>query len=109
MKTKHTPGPWHVDTYCGKQAVLDEHSGVVAERVPKQADAALIAAAPELLEALREVAEQNRLLRDALDEAIEFATDKSTSVCRWSKVERGSLQSGMRARAALAKATGAQP
>lgn len=60
--TNRTPGPWHVDTYCGKRAVLDGDSGVIAERVPNEADARLIAAAPELLAALREI--------DALDDSV---------------------------------------
>jgi hypothetical protein len=51
----HTPGPWTVD----RIAVLDEFSKAVALAVPRSmeyctyANARLIAAAPELLEALK--------------------------------------------------------
>ena len=97
--TTHTPGPWHVDTYCGKQAVLDEHSGVVAERVPKQADAALIAAAPELLEALQAAL-------DALDADATRAPMNPTSARAAQGWMRGKF--GDQARAAIAKATQSQ-
>jgi hypothetical protein len=66
MSTKHTPGPWmyepkgrgHVWSDC-----RDDGSGAVIAVMPetnhgtKEADARLIAAAPELLSALNEAAE----------------------------------------------------
>ena len=71
MKTKqmkHTPGPWEVHSNIGKKGEL----GIVAESAPcviahgmsekhwpeiAQANAALIAAAPEMLEALKTLAD----------------------------------------------------
>lgn len=57
MKTQHTPGPWfHGDT---GQIWSNEHRiGVAyltdyAKRLPQEANAKLIAAAPEMLDALK--------------------------------------------------------
>lgn len=55
MTTKHTPGPWHVDTYGrnGELFVKPIPGQIIAEIDPspnQAADARLIAAAPELLE-----------------------------------------------------------
>jgi len=60
MKTaKHTPGPWAArgTNQLHNQGVIDsEHEGMtVAVAYNFAEDAALIAAAPDLLEALREV------------------------------------------------------
>lgn len=70
MTTKHTPGPWHVDT---EDQDADIHSGfgMVAKTMGHgnaqdgegTANARLIAAAPELLEAAMEMA---MLLENAL-------------------------------------------
>lgn len=64
MKAKHTPGPWVVrqdKKYPGlteivslEGPVIDEGFGLLNER--EQANARLIAAAPEMLEALEGVA-----------------------------------------------------
>lgn len=59
MKAKHTPGPWTVRSTCIYTA--DEHedwvascgNGQVARQQINKANARLIAAAPELLEALQ--------------------------------------------------------
>ena len=65
MEAKHTPGPWHVEQmdyltvfaeddrekYCGRPVAIIRHSRVLE----CDADARLIAAAPELLEALTKV------------------------------------------------------
>ena len=56
MSTKHTPGPWHGETITGRHKVwadrgLNEDQAVIAT-VDTSANARLIAAAPELLEAL---------------------------------------------------------
>jgi hypothetical protein len=51
--SEHTPGPWHVGQYNG---VYDERDRSVLSLEPKEeaeANARLIAAAPELLEACR--------------------------------------------------------
>ena len=58
MKTKHTPGPWHVgSTIALRHRVIDGNANEVATmkgefELEKQANARLIAAAPEMLEAL---------------------------------------------------------
>ena len=56
---KYTPGPWKVSRCwsqtCGDNYVIDNESGDEAEM---QANARLIATAPELLEALVELAAQ---------------------------------------------------
>lgn len=85
MTTKHTPGPWKV-SYT-KISVITAENGAVIAKVNKidglvnlQANARLIAAAPELLEALIE----------CLD-------------CEFSVTDRAAIN---KARAAIAKATG---
>lgn len=106
---KHTPGPWTADqfsTVCtpeGQQVAMV--CGTFGMHTQAR-NATLIAAAPTLLSALQELAEQNRLLREALDEAIDFATDQSPKVRAWSVAYRDSLKSGTQARAAIAAATG---
>jgi hypothetical protein len=59
--SKHTPGPWqvhgsHIYTADPERALLAQvfNSGSKASDYPLQANARLIAAAPELLEALKE-------------------------------------------------------
>jgi len=74
MKTTHTPGPWHsfrqgtkhfISQACDEQfrfatAIVYEQTyhpyGIAATRAKAEANARLIAAAPDLLEALREIA-----------------------------------------------------
>jgi hypothetical protein len=59
MKTKHTPAPWHL-MESRKEAMLfcDNEKQVVASLIcPVKADLKLIAAAPDLLEALIEMIE----------------------------------------------------
>lgn len=60
MKAKHTEGPWHYDDtwgliMAGKNEVAACHAGRAGTREETQANARLIAAAPELLVALKEV------------------------------------------------------
>lgn len=59
MRTTHTPGPWTVDgnEIFGPPDEGNIDSGVVVARRVNPADAALIAAAPDLLEALRMIEE----------------------------------------------------
>lgn len=68
MKTKHTPGPWWVQDntvqFAGGQLRVDSDDGAIAEcgRYPNidpelKANANLIAAAPDLLEALNALAD----------------------------------------------------
>lgn len=55
--TKHTPGPWHTD---GKDVWVENGLNVdqasITRRVDTEANARLIAAAPELLDALQMLA-----------------------------------------------------
>lgn len=65
METKHTPGPWDVDECRYGFAVYARKSGDAVVKtedvegrygaIDNEADARLIAAAPELLEALTEI------------------------------------------------------
>ena len=65
MNAQHTPGPWHVFTEDGSVGTIEAENGVVVaqaqqtrslrqdlKQVERRANARLIAAAPELLEAL---------------------------------------------------------
>lgn len=99
----HTPGPWKVyhpistaeslgiDAASGESVVVwgERHEGIIGER--REANARLIAAAPELLEALR-----------FCIPALEWSVANSPSAVR-----RSSARSDLEiARAAIAKATG---
>ena len=60
-ETKHTPGPWKAVglTVCqvppgGREIIFGAHNTRSGDKDERQANARLIAAAPELLEALRE-------------------------------------------------------
>jgi hypothetical protein len=56
MSTQHTPGPWSVDLGTATATVRSEHKGVsIARCYQGDEDARLIAAAPELLEALQDM------------------------------------------------------
>ena len=55
MKPKHTQGPWKIDTSFGELEVVSDAYGVakiVSNCGKETANARLIAAAPEMLEAL---------------------------------------------------------
>ena len=64
MKTKHTQGPWQVVTDAADRSVVKANvdtkpvSVIVADSWVKPADAALIAAAPDLLAALADCVKQ---------------------------------------------------
>lgn len=63
MNTKHTPGPWDVDSHGnivqgpGRYKIAITSATSIADR-SDGADARLIAAAPELLEALKDLVSQ---------------------------------------------------
>ena len=82
----HTPGPWHVKRNRVTTAIRDAKGHYIVDRVVKDRDANahLIAAAPELLEALR-----------AIVAVIDHAPDRECAA--------GVLE---QARAAIAKAEG---
>jgi len=72
--SKHTPGPWTVEEHedglwirnaaCGRSAVIP-FGGTPLERSEEIADANLIAAAPDLLEALEKiVVDEERRAKD---------------------------------------------
>ena len=84
MNTKHTPGPWKYITWHGQHGVHDAMDNDVCETFGEdaEANARLIAAAPELLEALEYLLSQFGRL--------DHLTDYSA---------------GDKARAAIAKAT----
>ena len=96
MNTKHTPGPWHIGMKPGPMIYGSDSSqvadlrGDLLDRGEAQANAALIAAAPEMLTALC-------ALLAAIDcGGHEEVVDASNPLCVKS------------ARAAIAKATGVQ-
>lgn len=58
MKTKHTPGPWYIDPFKGKangniRVMAEQCTPVCVVPDHLRVDARLIAAAPDLLEALK--------------------------------------------------------
>lgn len=64
MKTQHTPGPWHHDEYgfisagpkvIGEAFLYELNDDERDEYLPCEANARLIAAAPELLDVLEEL------------------------------------------------------
>ncbi|WP_413936953.1 hypothetical protein [Nitrospira sp. BLG_1] len=65
MKTKHTKGPWTIeDKAAGRRVVKGDKSIVIIESWTTEPDARLIAAAPALLEALKDIeAELDRRIR----------------------------------------------
>lgn len=92
---QHTPGPWQVEARKGETWVCRSDSAVLARLGAAKeirANARLIAAAPELLEAVR-----------ALMSDIEQGADPSDKQC-----QRVSGSWG-KALAAIARATGATP
>lgn len=75
MSTKHTPGPWKATKGGEIRAVQDSIEITIAvtfdlreddRGTKKEANARLIAAAPELLEALRDLAGWAEMYRDSV-------------------------------------------
>jgi hypothetical protein len=116
-ESKFTPGPWHykqsglscfVDGRV-RPGVLQEVAWCGATEVPEQmeANARLIAAAPELLEALQE------LLREAVVLSAEYLETfrdwpNDVAIQGWDKARwTGALAASEKAKSAIAKATGA--
>lgn len=107
MNTKHTPGPWRFSfktTKTNNIGIYDQHGSLLAtvdvhQIANKQtmqrrsSDARLIAAAPELLEALQAI-------EPFLDSIICYASTMN---------EHEPNRIAHNARAAIAKATGEQP
>ena len=58
----YTPGPWKVQTFSAKTYMISTfQNGLIAQHVPGEANARLIAAAPELYEALENLLEACQL------------------------------------------------
>jgi hypothetical protein len=92
-KAKFTPGPWHIVTDSADRSVIKSttqpekpHSVIVADSWVKQADARLIAAAPELLEALREILEWAQIPSDGSKTAVAIKVKAEAAI---SKAEKG--------------------
>lgn len=93
--TQHTPGPWLIENgFSPRVYLVNSKHGAVGEIIfsdtRKWADARLIAAAPDLLEAL-----------DQINMAACYASEEATETR-----EAVLLHIGALARAAIAKATG---
>lgn len=103
MTTKHTPGPWSFEE-CGADPsvykLMSEDGGVIgfpvrgtggkSQRKEFEANARLIAAAPDLLEAL------DYLLAQTVDQDLEYGI----------ALTEGELEAREKALAAIANATG---
>lgn len=89
MESKHTPGPWGVSNdamqgYVSEYIIYDyydRHVGNVVARAFDHADAALIAAAPDMYEVLRALRDAKRestqALRRAADRLLDAALAKA--------------------------------
>lgn len=107
--SKHTPGPWKMNKYGGigsgefgtDRLIIDAqgwaHDWTPAERDRHYADASLIIAAPALLDALEWYRERAESLASDKAKNPDYAVAVVTEL---------SLDAGIRARAAIAKATG---
>ncbi|CUX07686.1 hypothetical protein CFBP6626_07585 [Agrobacterium tumefaciens] len=102
----HTPGPWleagrgagsHIHADKGEVAWLRSYMGIDDEQI--EANARLIAAAPELLEALKWMVENDET-NEGEEPRPEFGGDS------WNEVNAFFLAGLNRARAAIAKAEG---
>jgi len=90
MKTQHTAGPWIIQEHKDKNFGIDLTEGkkgkvicnvtshYIAEHQEAQANARLIAAAPELLEELQHISERIGTVRpnDAFCQALKDIADK---------------------------------
>lgn len=105
MEAKHTPGPWRLSETASDSVVCDVNSGhdhpdviayygghLIAESIHNDANRALIAAAPDLLQALIEITDD---YADRFD-----LDDKGTNTGIKSAIKRS--------REAISKATGAE-
>jgi len=96
MTTQHAPGPWYIDCQnesaaIGYRAIVDKDGYTVCNPSPMgQANACLIAAAPDL--------------KDIVEALVGLACDREL---RFKEFDPVLLALADRARAAIAKATGA--
>lgn len=96
VNEQHTPGPWRTDGFHGRMEKItpQEDRGVCVAVMPiweaeyeaeKNANARLIAAAPEMLEALKALAENARRLTaciGSLDHACDLGCGRAYDVLR---------------------------
>ena len=77
--SKHTPGPWFVEEneMMGRDIVSGDKLAIVCTQVYSPVDAAIIAAAPDLLAALQSMLEGNHNQQD-VREAARAAIAKAT-------------------------------
>ena len=93
MEAKHTPGPWKAVTYSGAfdQPLITSDYGTIGrlhsfDNRQHEANARLIAAAPEMLKALRGVIHHNDGVKDqykaspSLIDQVENAIKKATEI-----------------------------
>ena len=86
----HTPGPWKLQEFSDQTYMISTfQNGLIAQHVPGKANARLIAAAPELLEVIREAV-------DSAEREMSKGRKASPGLATWLE----------KARAALAKARG---
>ena len=117
--TDHTPGPWNAAPWEGDWNIVKPHpanptgdTGDVIARVPHyrdqtEANARLVAAAPELLAALR----SDRILIDGLLERLDDVSLDQDEVAEWLLgVQRPLMRASLtRSGVAIAKAKGGTP
>ncbi|HEY8343348.1 MAG TPA: hypothetical protein VIK75_10220 [Calditerricola sp.] len=101
--SKHTPGPWHVryDEHCDLYHVQSPSPPAEGPDVASfctLADARLIAAAPDLLEALQ------TLLGDYRDLLQDYSEEREKD--GWDAIAEDDAPAIAKARAAIARATG---
>ena len=121
MKTKHTPGPWthhseSIDSNFEHWEIITDKSGniianvnaemgpdiapLVSIKMPKSANAALIAASPELLEALKRAT-------GYMTDIAKSAKLRGENLETWARTASVLLDAEVdKARAAIQKATG---
>lgn len=118
---KFTPGPWEVRTIDGSIGTVDAYSGrlavaqaqsignSLADLEERRANAALIASAPELLEALRDVLDtRNAEAKAAMayTRAHENFSDAGRERVSHERAMYAACEAEKKARAVIAKATG---
>lgn len=86
MNTKHTPGPWHLGKRAAAKAIYGDKGEEVCQMLghfnaddENLANARLIAAAPELLEALQVIASQSLGDDWTAEQAITFVKEHARS------------------------------
>jgi len=82
IKFKHTPGPWEVNIYNGHHVISPKNGRTIAScNIPNhKANAHLIAAAPEMLEALIEIWKYHLENREAMPWEIKAIIEKATGL-----------------------------